>query len=250
MSHRNVVILLIYFILGFKFLAQNPNWIIGDKKFINSNLTSLPIPAYDYGNTSMPNSNDPYLSYQGQSPTNASNLITTPNNQILFFIIDQHIYNKDGYCLGNLNTTSDDFNSVESNQVKGASEILIVPNPANCQQYYIVSTKIDVGISNKKPYLFLLDMGIANINASAYNPNACILGQLVPIGVSNGNFQNFGTSIASLINSENSSDPIPPFVTENDPSPGKESNIFLGATPKDSQNSHFVFISNACKSSA
>ncbi len=245
MSHKNVILLVLYLFLGFKVLAQNPNLIINNYKLNGNFATPLPIPAYDYGNTSMPNSNDPYLSYQGQSPTNASNLVTTPNNQILFFIIDQHIYNKDGYCLGNLNTTSDDFNSVESNQVKGASEILIVPNPANCQQYYIVSTKIDVGISNKKPYLFLLDMGIANINATAYNPNACILGQLVPIGFSNGNFQNFGTSIASLINSENSSDPIPPFVTENDPSPGKESNIFLGATPKDSQNSHFVFISNA-----
>jgi|GEM_PF-2531286 hypothetical protein len=138
MSHKNVILLVLYLFLGFKVLAQNPNLIINNYKLNGNFATPLPIPAYDYGNTSMPNSNDPYLSYQGQSPTNASNLVTTPNNQILFFIIDQHIYNKDGYCLGNLNTTSDDFNSVESNQVKGASEILIVPNPANCQQYYIL----------------------------------------------------------------------------------------------------------------
>lgn len=226
-------------------IAQNSSLIIGNQKFISGGFSSLPIPTYDYGNTSMPNSGDPNMSYQGQTPTNASNLITTPNNEILFFIVDQHIYNKNGYCLGNLNTSSDDFNTTESFQIKGASEILIVPNPSNCQQYYIVSTKIENGIMFKRPYLFLLDMGIVNINASSYNSNECILGQLVPIGSYSGTYQNFGISISSLINNENTSTPFPPFINPSDPSPGKESNIFLGATPKDAQNNYFVFISNS-----
>jgi hypothetical protein len=185
------------------------------------------------------------MSYQGQTPTNASNLISNQNNGILFSIIDQHIYNKEGYCLGALNTSSDAFSTVEDFQIKGASEILIVPNPANCQQYYIVSVKVDIGVNQKTPYVFLLDMSIPNINAMSYNTSECILGQLVPIGNMSGNYQNIGMPIVSLVNNENSGKPIPPFNNPNDPTPNnKTSNVFLGATPKNAQNTHYVFISN------
>lgn len=226
--------------------GQNPDWILGINKYNvpNQNLLNLPIPQYDYGNIALPNSGDQNLSYQGQLPTNASNMITNPSGNIVFFIVDNHIYNKNGYSLGNLNTTSYAYETYELNQVKGASEILIVPNPVNCQQYYIVSTRIQVGIHEKLPWVFLLDMGIQNYQSQEYNAPQCVMGELVPLGSQMGTQQNIGLSIESLAQGGSGHIPTPWFVEPNDPSLGKKSNVFLGATKKTSNNEHFVFISN------
>lgn len=222
--------------------GQNPNWLIGNTKTVNGYFPfALPIPSFDYGNTTMPNFGNQNMGYQGQLATNASNMITDASGGILFFIVDHHIYNKQGYCLGILSSTSDPYSTNAAAAVRGASEIVIVPNPSNCQQYYIISTRVNVNSYEKVPFVFLLDMSLPNYQAQVFDSPDCVKGELVPIGSNNGISQNVGIEISTLCMG---SEGTPLFIDPNDPSPGKSSNVFIGASNKNSTNEHFVFISN------
>jgi hypothetical protein len=225
--------------------GQNPSWIYGADAWLNGGPVPLPIPQYDYGNTSQLNSGDENLSYQGQLATNASNMITDQNENIVFFVVDNHIYNKKGYSLGNLNISNYAYETQEFLQVKGASEILIIPNPGNCQQYYIISTRIVPGQYEKIPWVFLLDMGVQNQQSLSYQSPECVMGELVSFGSGLGNnSQNIALNIPSMTEVGVHSAQTPWYNNPNHNSIGKLSNNFLGATKKNANNEYFVFISN------
>lgn len=155
--------------------AQNPSWILAPKFFNGFGVIPLPIPTTYFGDPTNPISNNPYNGYAGQSATNTSNMITKPDGSILFFIVDQFIYDGKGYIIDRLDYQ--DAGGGSETAIKGAAELMIVPNPGNCQQYYIFTTRI--AMTNKTPYVFLLDMSIQNtINTTSYPT----LGALVSIG--------------------------------------------------------------------
>ncbi len=221
--------------IGFAFIlisnvlnAQNPSWILPPNfiKFdpiLPPQTSPLPTPTYMFGDPTYPVNGDIYKGYIGQLPTNASNIISNAQGEIEFFIVDEFVYDKDGNYI-------DHLRDEDGNEVKGASEIVIIPNPINCQQYYIVTSMIESGIYNKTPYVFLLDMSILNPNA--YNTNNCrSYGALVELG--SGTYP-WGLAIKS----------IAPDFDWSDPSPGKKSNVFIAASDLTTNNERLVFVSN------
>ncbi|MCF8415013.1 MAG: T9SS type A sorting domain-containing protein [Crocinitomicaceae bacterium] len=213
MKNNFFIFLATFIITGYSF-AQNPNWILSP---INHKL--------GFGNSTLPtygpNNNNVYDGYDGQTPTNASNMIVDAQGEVKFFIIDDIIFDKNGYIISSLE-------SYENTPVKGASEIVIVPNPNNCSQYYIITTEVDNSIYQKTPYIYLLDMSLLNENPPS-NASCQFYGALVQLGVSTK-----GIAVKSII----------PGFEFDDASPGKQSNIFIAASDLTSSNDRFVFISN------
>ena len=92
-----------------------------------------PLPA-----SSDPNNIDPIeLSdgYDGQEAESSSNIILTPTGEILFFVIDGVIFDENGDAKDVLYgyTAYDEYDTY------GSAEIVIVPDPGNCKQFYIFS---------------------------------------------------------------------------------------------------------------
>lgn len=102
--------------------TQNSVWAMPNN-FIDFNLTP-PQP------TPFNTAND----YNGDPATCVSNAMQDENGDLLFFIVDNMIYDKDGFTIGDLN---DSYSSSLPLNVKGTAEIAIVPVPGNCSQYYI-----------------------------------------------------------------------------------------------------------------
>ena len=110
-----------------------------------------------------------------------------------------------------------------------------MPDPANCSRYYIVSTVINNGFSEKIPYLFLLDMSLLN---DLYLNSPCeLFGALVPLQYTTGNPAQPLNYIGIDAISQNN------FVMPS-LSPGKRSGSFMAASKKHADGSYKVFISN------
>ncbi len=124
--------------------AQNPIW-------------SLP-PNYIKNNTPqpLPQGTANIVDYQGAVTEYASNSYIDASGNLLFFIVDGYIFDKHGREI-------DQFERIIGlgNIVKGHGELVIFPNPDNCQQFYI-ATCYDFGASTAflmEPIIFVLDMG-------------------------------------------------------------------------------------------
>ncbi len=209
-------------------MAQNPYWsLTPDYYNVNASSTSgLPQP------TELPDGTPitfayPSLYYQGETAQYASNVIRNQSGEIEFFIIDAFVYDKYGYAITTLQVATGD--------ATGSSEILVVPDPANCNRYYIVSTTVNSGNYEKLPYLFSLDMSLPNDIYLDYNCD--LKGALVPMQYFPGNPPQpvFYIEIDDI--SKGSF--IPP-----DPGPGKRSGVFLASSKKRTDGSYKVFISN------
>lgn len=209
--------------------AQNPAIILAPN-FINT-LTPqflpqpLPTPTNYFGDPSVPISGDPYAGYAGQSATNTSNLISKPDGSILFFVVDEKIYDENGYIIDFM----DQYDGPGSAPIKGAAEMMIVPNPGNCSQYYIFTTHIE-GF-NKTPYVYLLDMSAPNIYSPASFPS---LGALVPL--------------TSSYKWKKVSDYEPLYQSSsstNGSGGSKLSNVYFAASPlRSGTNDYLIFISD------
>jgi len=57
------------------------------------------------------------------------------NGNIKFVVIDESVYDATGQIFTNGNMFDN-----SSGDVFGSQEICIIPNPANCNQYYIISS--------------------------------------------------------------------------------------------------------------
>jgi len=236
---KNFLIIISFLAIHYQYVAQNHTWILPNNYLTNIGAlplnTNLPIPPFLYGDPSIPlipGNVGLYEGYTGQEASNASNMIAKDNGEILFFIVDEYIYSKNGYCIGVMSYTSSPIISPDFKHVDGATEITVVQNPSNCEQYYIISTFLDPISLEKTPYIFLLDMGIPNSEACSYSIPEVVYGQLVPIGPSSGSGQQLiGLNIASI--TPNFQDPLVPT-----------SNVFIAATDKNANNEHFIFISN------
>ena len=92
--------------------AQSPLWVIGNNLIIDGNPQALPTP-------SGPNV------YEGQQARATHNAYHNPvSGDLLFFIIDGIIYDKDGYIIDDLIA-----NSASGENILGFAETVIVPDP-------------------------------------------------------------------------------------------------------------------------
>ncbi|HEX2899019.1 MAG TPA: hypothetical protein VHS96_04790, partial [Bacteroidia bacterium] len=170
-------------------MAQNRGWTMPARYIKNAGgLTTpanLPVPTALFGTTSTNSAGDPWDAYDAnQLAQFSSNMMLDRNGNIEFFIVDGMIYDGKGHFIDYLQTPYGDV-------ATGFSETAIVPDPANCERYYLIAHRV-VNF-DRYPYVFLLDMSLPNLNA--FGPNACAYhGQLVPIGTS---FQN-GLSVQGI----------------------------------------------------
>ena len=100
--------------------------------------------------------------YQGQPAEFTHAAMQDKDGNLLFFMVDGEIYDKDGYGMGFLDPTI----LFPGSSIAGLTEIIIVPVPGNCQQYYIVGTFPDVNPLNPgatfRPFYAILDLSVLN----------------------------------------------------------------------------------------
>lgn len=101
--------------------------------------------------------------YTGESATNAHNAIHDQNGNLKFFIVDQFLYNGNGHTIGRLSSNVGDDPSTSN--IKGNSEICIVPDPADCERYYIFTSTLGSD-GGKTGYFTHLDISMYNLDNS------------------------------------------------------------------------------------
>lgn len=155
--------------------------------------------------------------YYGQSAEYTHNAMQDVNGNLLFFTVDDFVYDKDGYRIGNL------YNNLGNITVKGTAEMVFVPDPANCDRYYIIAAARDgaptVG-STTFPFYGILDLSQPNPNyPSRFGALESLGGETASsIGDITSGFQNFDV---------------------------KTKGVFIAASKLRDDNSRFVFISNS-----
>lgn len=130
---------------------QNPVWNIPANLFdpIGVGLSPLPIPTTTAG-----------LGYSGQTSDYASNAIYDNYGELVFFIVDSKLYDDEGYLIDDLSDYGGQY------AISGVREVAVVPNPRNCRQYFIFTSKHDVSASvdqNVLPVAALVDLDAQNI---------------------------------------------------------------------------------------
>jgi hypothetical protein len=98
-------------------LLQNPAMILAPNYVYQGQPFDLPTPSGGYG---------------GDPPTRVQNIQLDKNNQLLFFVVDDGIYNKLGNYIAFL-------------PYEGYEEIAIVPDPGNCARFYLITSGKDEG---------------------------------------------------------------------------------------------------------
>ncbi len=204
--------------LGFTFiltaqqtLFQNNMWSI-TKWCYNSDIGTInPLPAPTAG-----------VGYDGLPATNVSNAMQDANGDLLFFIVDNEIYDKEGYTIGDMNIA---IGSSTYLKVDGTSEITIVPDPTNCSQYYIfMAGRNDYsGQASKIPVVAILDMS----QPTDYGANLGKMGRIL-----------YCQTIQSVLPSS-----APDFLISNS---GKQGLTFFAAS-KEKEGKRFVFISSPAR---
>jgi hypothetical protein len=102
-----------------------------------------------------PGSPDPHL-YHGETPQFSQNVQFDHNGDLLFFVIDGRVYDREGYMIADDRGTVD----CEDCLFRGISQVAITLVPGSCSQYYLVAadfqpTEHALGYS-------ILDMGQPN----------------------------------------------------------------------------------------
>jgi hypothetical protein len=137
--------------------AQSKLWLHGNKVInlsdsYNITVSDLPTPSGPAG-----------LVYDGSMPTLTEHVEYDSNGNILFFMIDGKIYNKDGYLLvKNFQSASGLYNAYPERMIS----FTIAPVPHQCSKFYLIGNYIPMGeqISSTYPHFFiaLLDLELNN----------------------------------------------------------------------------------------
>lgn len=145
---KKLIISLVLLSFSQNFFSQNNLWAIPPKLWNSTTgvYSNLPAPVTYMSSSGFLMTNDDLDvtdAYDGQLSQGASNAISDVNGNLLFFVVDGVIYNKDGVGTGLLCTYDGSLD-----QAYGSAETMIVPSPEKCDQYYIFS--ID-GYDNNAP---------------------------------------------------------------------------------------------------
>lgn len=158
--------------------AQSPIWSVGNQKVVFPPLglpeiSPLPIPSFAqfqarFGQSATQQLYDevlasefPFQFYNGKQAHSASNAMADENGNLLFFIIGTYIFDCEGFGIGHLNIGDSDGMPFSSGVV--GSEIMIVPDPANCSRYYLFFSfasyqSYPTYIVNYAPHYAILDL--------------------------------------------------------------------------------------------
>lgn len=199
--------------------SQNPLWTLPNNYLDGMVPQSLPTPT-DPNNTYDPG--EPYYYYQGQEAASTHNSMMDAQGNLLFFIVDEIVYDADGYAIGWLENSL--FNEL---RMKGSSEMVIVPDPGNCSRYYIIGTAVRNydGLSNHRPYYAILDI---SEDSELFTGRK---GKLLVNTVGNGTLN----SIADLVD-------VPPF--DEGWLDNRMEGIYHAVTPRRPDNTYFLFVSS------
>jgi hypothetical protein len=104
-------------LLAWAATAQNPNWTMPGRYFKPSTDTYSPLPQSPNG-------------YLGDPSARTHGAYTGPDKEILFFTVDEYVYNKEGVLSGEL--------AVGSDLKGGYSEKLILPMGNDCSKFAIL----------------------------------------------------------------------------------------------------------------
>ncbi|RLD25764.1 MAG: hypothetical protein DRI54_04205, partial [Bacteroidetes bacterium] len=178
------------FLFSIAIIAQNQTWTLPGKylKFPSGGgePTQYTLPTDPNG--------DPDEVYVGQQSDFAHNVISKPNGNPWFFIVDGNIYEESGVKIGELERGGG--NGV----VKGLSEVLVVPQPlgegnCGCQKFYLFLQNTISQNAGNYPYYAILDMCEPSYWDNNYNGNLFAfgnarvsdMGDIFPNGVPSGN---------------------------------------------------------------
>ena len=147
------------FLFSITIFSQNQTWTLPGSflDMVNPNfptLKTLPAPEIS-GNPGLEHPN-----YAGQQSNFAHNAIHKATGELWFFIVDGIVYDGDGFYIGVLNE-----DGYEDSPAEGYSDICVVPDPGNCNRFYIFSTDGDVGF--QIPTYSYLNMSKENIDNEA-----------------------------------------------------------------------------------
>jgi len=138
------ILIMFLMFMGTQLLAQNSYWILAPKKiyfppFGNPQETSLPTSSSPEG-------------YHGQAAQFGQNIQMDASGNILFFIVDDRIYDRNGEII---TAVSDDqtvelksyervmYQSVFTHPISSngaASEVIVLPDKQDCNLFHIIST--------------------------------------------------------------------------------------------------------------
>ena len=139
MKNLAVLIITIFTLSFINIYAQNSVWSV--PPYYKDIAQIVPLP------TVLP----PGLGYTGNPATNASNAMQDANGDLLFFIVDNMIYDKEGFLIGDL--------SVEFYNPNGY--------PQNLRQNILFSYNLFLSINLHKPLTHYLTICNLTIHASA-----------------------------------------------------------------------------------
>lgn len=208
--------------------AQNPAWTLPGNyiHYLSGSsfaVPGLPSPALNCYNNAPNQPGSAWDGYDGQLAEYSSNMMLDRDGKVKFFIVDGIVYDGEGNYINEL--------YADQLLATGASETVIVPDPANCDRYYIITVRLDPGQFDKLPYVFLLDMSLPNETVCS---DCDHFGALVLQSCPNSSMQRYDLPVSCVESST-----IPP-----DPSPGKVSNCFIAASDLQQGSFRWVFISN------
>jgi hypothetical protein len=124
-------------------IGQNPVWTLPGKFSNGFSIIDLPTAPLMGG-------------YSGQPAYFTSNMIADELGSIRFFVVDENVYNGYGQWIGGMYC-----NGLEAT---GAQELCIIPDPSNCNRYYIFSAiKITDPDEKWLPTYSLLDLSIMQL---------------------------------------------------------------------------------------
>ncbi|MDX1651619.1 MAG: T9SS type A sorting domain-containing protein [Brumimicrobium sp.] len=181
----------------------NNLWTFPPNQFDQVNLSIAPLPqGPDIGD------------YDGAPSQNSHNIIRDMDGNIRFFVVDNRVFDSEGRLINVMQNLS--------TEVKGGAETLIVPDPNNCQRYYIFAIgRTDyTTLSNKVPFYSILDFSLPNANP-------LVEGDLL-IG-------SFGSTSFNIV------DMTPNFYESFGAL--RQGNVFFASSEKRCDNSYLIYIS-------
>jgi len=208
---HSIFALVLFFNTAFSLMAQNPKWSLPTKLYNPPFLT--PLPQYPQPGLTQ------FYDYSGEVASHSHNSMPDANGNLLFFIVDERVYDKDGYFIDEMNAEG----WGGSMPMIGTPELCIVPDPGNCNRYYIFSGAIDFvmaldpSYAVHRPLYAILDMSQPNTNqlpgrfgafeydiTLPYTYNAFLLTDLLPGSGPYNLFNTWFNYAASKLRTDNS----------------------------------------------
>lgn len=153
---------LLAFLVQMSSFAQNPFWTLPDQYLFFEAFPPQPLPA------PIPYQLD--LNYNSEVAHHAHNAIAKPNGELAFFVIDDRVYDKDGYVMYIFG-----HGFYNPKNVSGNSEICIVPDPASCgARFYIFTSNSAIDGAFYYPYGTILDLEAPSVGS--VNPESSLGG--------------------------------------------------------------------------